>query len=51
MFIIQGLISSSVTLITDLSKTFQQRPLQKLILCNIQIFWDTEFKFFIICKP
>ncbi len=22
-----------------------------LILCNIQIFWDTEFWVFIICKP
>ncbi len=22
-----------------------------LILCNIQIFWDTEFGVFIICKP
>ncbi len=22
-----------------------------LILCNIQIFWDTEFGVFILCKP
>ncbi len=25
--------------------------LHLLILCNIQIFWDTEFWVFIICKP
>ncbi len=29
----------------------QLYDLHLLILCNILIFWDTEFWVFIICKP